>query len=178
MQWCVADGAIHRLDCWSPSSRHTRRDGISRTSEVVRADSWMHSVFLIGGQARDGTSHAYGMSVCRTAILHHQIDTAASQGSAVFAFAGSVEPCSRGGRSRFRLAQRTCWRGVCARQCSGRGRRQGARQVEMNGVAVALHQTVVLLEYAAPQRQRTSIEGRRGVHARRSYRYAHTRAVA
>ena len=32
----------------------------------------MHPILLIGGQTRDGTSHTYGMSVCRTAILHHQ----------------------------------------------------------------------------------------------------------
>jgi hypothetical protein len=47
-------------------------EGVFRTSEAVRADSWMHSVFLIGGQARDGRSHTYGMSVCRNATLHHQ----------------------------------------------------------------------------------------------------------
>jgi hypothetical protein len=48
-------------------------EGVFRTSEAVRADSWMHSVFLIGGQARDGRSHTYGMSVCRNATLHHQV---------------------------------------------------------------------------------------------------------
>lgn len=50
----------------------------------------MHSAFLIGGQAKDGRSHTYGMSVCRTAKLHHQIHPTVSQEAVGFFFSGAV----------------------------------------------------------------------------------------
>jgi hypothetical protein len=75
-------------------------EGVFRTSEAVRADSWMHSVFLIGGQARDGRSHTYGMSVCRNATLHHQIQ----KPELVSGFFSSARSPSIGGLSRTCLA--------------------------------------------------------------------------
>lgn len=50
----------------------------------------MHPILLIGGQTRDGTTHTYGMSVCRTAILHHQIHPTVSQEAVGFFFGSWV----------------------------------------------------------------------------------------
>ncbi len=39
----------------------------------------MRPVSLIGVSFQDGTPHSYGMSVLRSAILHHQIKTVVSE---------------------------------------------------------------------------------------------------
>lgn len=44
----------------------------------------MHPVFLTGVSFQDGTPHSYGMSVLRSAILHHHIYTVSAKVLTVF----------------------------------------------------------------------------------------------
>ncbi len=46
----------------------------------------MPPVFLIEGQFQDGTPHSCGMSVCQSAILHHQIHPVVSKEATGFFF--------------------------------------------------------------------------------------------
>ena len=46
----------------------------------------MHPVFLTGVSFQDGTPHSYGMSVLRSAILHHQFHTVSTKVLTVFYF--------------------------------------------------------------------------------------------